>query len=811
MSMLAPGSRSTPLALALATGPNCACTCSTTSGRPRSRRWGSGSSSERPALVVSTSGTAAAEMHAAVVEAHQAEVPLVLCTADRPPELREVAAPQTIDQIGLYGAAVRFAADPGAPDEAMAPRWRSMVSRALADAAGPLAGPGPPQPALPRSPRRRRRMGCHRAGRTARHGTAWLRAVGCSIPRLSTRWPAGLDQPARRDRRRRRGGRPGGRARRWPPRPAGRCWPTPGPAAGCPRPHTVAAFDDLLRHPGFAADHTPTRRAPPRSPTGLEGAGPMAGGLGRRPGAGDGVGGLGRPEGTAGQRLVADPTALCAATWPSSSSAGARTPWPARWRRAEERAQAGHRRRCSPMPDGPTEPGVARALVGGPAGRRRRSWRRRPCRSATSSGTRRRGTGCATWPTGAPTASTASCPPPSAWRWRRPPRRRCSIGDVALLHDSNGLLGLRPRAADLTIVVVDNDGGGIFSFLPRRRRSSADRFEQLFGTPHGVDLDGPGRRPRAALGGRRATCGDLAELVGDGPRLLRVGTDRADNVAVHQAIHDAVVAAPRPAPEPPRSCPRRDEAGMLAIGRCARLRCPARVRTGRISWMGWSGSPRTSCVASTLIPGLRPGLLVRGDARCRRPAVAPGPRRGAGTTGATPVPADSGVGPPGGLRHGRHARVAGRGRRHRRPRLPGLGPQGSQAARHGRVLGVLQVAPHGRGQQPDAHGVHGALRLWQQHGDVDRLPQHPDQARPADPERRPARHVRCRPVACASPTTMPSSCSTGRRRERRSTSSTRSGRVPPAKASAFPTGAASDDADRTAHVDAPAARRTTAQ
>ena len=75
------------------------------------------------------------------VEAHQAEVPLVVCTADRPPELREVAAPQTIDQLGLYGSAVRYAADPGPPDAAMAGRWRSLVSRALADAVGPWPGP----------------------------------------------------------------------------------------------------------------------------------------------------------------------------------------------------------------------------------------------------------------------------------------------------------------------------------------------------------------------------------------------------------------------------------------------------------------------------------------------------------------------------------------------------------------------------------------------------------------------------------------------------------------------------------------------
>ena len=116
------------------------------------------------------------------------------------------------------------------------------------------------------------------------------------------------------------------------------------------------------------------------------------------------------------------------------------------------------------------------------------------------------------------------------------------IGDIALLHDTNGLLGLREREADLTIVVVDNDGGGIFSFLPQATEVPADRFEQLFGTPHGVDL-----ASLAAAHGLPAAdledLGDLPGFIGDGPSLVRVRTDRAANVAVHQAIHEAVLAA----------------------------------------------------------------------------------------------------------------------------------------------------------------------------------------------------------------------------------------------------------------------------
>jgi 2-succinyl-5-enolpyruvyl-6-hydroxy-3-cyclohexene-1-carboxylate synthase len=118
------------------------------------------------------------------------------------------------------------------------------------------------------------------------------------------------------------------------------------------------------------------------------------------------------------------------------------------------------------------------------------------------------------------------------------------IGDVAFLHDQNGLLGLASRDTELTIVVVDNDGGGIFSFLPQARQVEAERFERLFGTPHGVD-------PLAIAAAHGLSTSELHhedELEGfvrargrpGGAQVIRVRTDRAANVAVHQAIHDEV-------------------------------------------------------------------------------------------------------------------------------------------------------------------------------------------------------------------------------------------------------------------------------
>lgn len=106
----------------------------------------------RPAAVVTTSGTAVANLHPAVLEAHEAGVPLLLVTADRPPELRGTRANQTTDQVGIFGAAVRWAHDLGVPESppTQAAAWRTAVDRAVAAATGALVGePGPVHLNLP--------------------------------------------------------------------------------------------------------------------------------------------------------------------------------------------------------------------------------------------------------------------------------------------------------------------------------------------------------------------------------------------------------------------------------------------------------------------------------------------------------------------------------------------------------------------------------------------------------------------------------------------------------------------------------------
>jgi 2-succinyl-5-enolpyruvyl-6-hydroxy-3-cyclohexene-1-carboxylate synthase len=119
------------------------------------------------------------------------------------------------------------------------------------------------------------------------------------------------------------------------------------------------------------------------------------------------------------------------------------------------------------------------------------------------------------------------------------------IGDIALLHDTNGLLNLMQRAVDLKIVVVDNKGGGIFSFLPQSTTLDPQRFEQLFGTPHNVDIG----QLVQAHGLSNVTVKTVAQLKGalaqHGSRVIIVNTDRRQNVADHDAVYAAVAKAVR--------------------------------------------------------------------------------------------------------------------------------------------------------------------------------------------------------------------------------------------------------------------------
>ena len=181
--------------------------------------------SGRPVAVVCTSGTAAAHLHAAVIEADEAGVPLIVLTADRPPELRGTGANQTIDQLKLYGSAVRWFCEAGVPEAraGMAGYWRSLACRAWALASGAGGGfPGPvhvnvplrePLVPVPRPVTRRggagrgpRPAGRAGPGRRAGRGSGWPeplggRPGGAPWTSIAGRPPERSAGPAARDRR----------------------------------------------------------------------------------------------------------------------------------------------------------------------------------------------------------------------------------------------------------------------------------------------------------------------------------------------------------------------------------------------------------------------------------------------------------------------------------------------------------------------------------------------------------------------------------------------------------------------------------
>jgi 2-succinyl-5-enolpyruvyl-6-hydroxy-3-cyclohexene-1-carboxylate synthase len=143
-AVLSPGSRSTPLALALSRAPAIELTVVVDERSAGFVALGAAQAGRTPVAVLCTSGTAAANLHPAVSEADESAVPLIVLTADRPPELRGIGAGQTIDQIKLYGDAVRWFCEVGThgADDAGLLHFRSVACRAYAAAAGePRPGP----------------------------------------------------------------------------------------------------------------------------------------------------------------------------------------------------------------------------------------------------------------------------------------------------------------------------------------------------------------------------------------------------------------------------------------------------------------------------------------------------------------------------------------------------------------------------------------------------------------------------------------------------------------------------------------------
>ncbi|WP_448576541.1 2-succinyl-5-enolpyruvyl-6-hydroxy-3-cyclohexene-1-carboxylic-acid synthase [Thermomicrobium sp.] len=554
----APGSRSTPLVLGLAR-------------EPRIRLWdhlderaagffalGLARALDEPVAVVTTSGTAAANLLPAVVEANLAQVPLIVLTADRPPELRDAGAPQTIDQLRLYGTHVKWFAELPPPEGTV------LVQRAAASAARravALARAFPPGPVHLNLPYREPLVPHFGPSPTAPAG-----AVLSGTPQLDE---SELAEVAASLARRRRGIVVAG------PQPD----PTLAPAlvalasllgypiladplsqlrAGPhPRDLVLDAYDAVLREPEALPALQPelvlrVGAIPTSKPLQLaletwENAEQILLAAGNWPDpthrAGWILHGALRP-------VVRTLTGAIAAAAPLPD-----TDWLARWRAVDRAARAAleaalaeldelfegrvFRELADLLPDGA-------ALVAG------NSMPVRDLDAFFPSVPQRvhifanRGANGIDGVTSTALGIAAAHTGPTV----------LVTGDLSFYHDLTGLLAAGRHRLRATIVLLNNDGGGIFSFLPQAHEVP-EQFEFLFGTPHGLDFQHAAAlfglayaRPTDWSSVRSALA---AALTADRTSVVELRTDRQRNVLLHQqlwtraraAVRDALAAGAR--------------------------------------------------------------------------------------------------------------------------------------------------------------------------------------------------------------------------------------------------------------------------
>jgi 2-succinyl-5-enolpyruvyl-6-hydroxy-3-cyclohexene-1-carboxylate synthase len=526
-AIVAPGSRSTPMALALAGRSDIDLHVFHDERSAAFAALGIALGSGTPAAVLCTSGTAATHFHAAVVEAHQSGVPLLVLTADRPPELHGVGAPQTIEQINLYGDAVRWFQDPGVAVDEQRTSWRSLASTAWARATGDRPGP----------------VHLNLAFREPLVGVADalpdIEPVQLLSPPLlvlddlvdllgGSRGVIvagnGVDEPS---------------AVQLLSESLG--WPVlADPLSRCQMLSTaVVRFDALLRHPVFASDHLPEVVLQVGMPPASKVLAQWLAASGATHVAVSPAGLVSDPN-LLGTRQVHAPIGLLCTQLTPKVTHTDRT-WISAWRDADHAARAAIDDVLESENE-LSEPGVARAITASvPSGGHLLVASSMPVRDVEWFGTPRsdvtvhsnRGAngidGVLATATGIAIGSGA----PTA----------VLLGDVAFCHDASSLTALQRRGLDLTIVVTDNDGGAIFSFLPQASSLAADRFEQLFGTPHGTDVVEVARA--FGLRAYNAVAAEVLAAAFDEPDtcVVRVASDRTANVDVHAALNAAVVAA----------------------------------------------------------------------------------------------------------------------------------------------------------------------------------------------------------------------------------------------------------------------------
>lgn len=539
-----PGSRSTPIVLSLARTPGMRCWSHIDERVAGFFALGLAKQSGHPVAIACTSGTAAAELMPAVIEAAEARVPLIVLTADRPPELRDVGAGQTIDQIKLYGDAAKWFVEVGTHDATPARvRWmRALACRAawtaldgrpgvvhlnmalreplVLDAPLP-ADPAPGRadgrpwvshpivptpadpPAIPLAPAPRTVVVAGRSERDA--------AFGGEIAAFA----ATAGYPLLAD-----------------PLSGARCGPT-----------AISHYDALLRDERFAAELRPELVLRIGD---LPTSKPLRAWLAALDSdveqvAIDGEGAWHDPDGVVSARIDANPRAVLSALRAEHRAAGDPA-WLERWRSADGAAAGAI---SDALGTELNEPRIAAELVAALASDTTLFVASSmPIRdvetfaAARDGGPRvlsNRGANGIDGTVAAALGAAAAGEGPVVLH----------IGDVALAYDLSALLSARRLQLDLTIVLINNDGGGIFHFLPVA--GQADAFEEHIATPHGLDF----AQAAALYGARHALVQDVASLRAElehsiatgGIMIIEATTNRDENVLLHRRVWDAVRAA----------------------------------------------------------------------------------------------------------------------------------------------------------------------------------------------------------------------------------------------------------------------------
>ncbi len=537
---ITPGSRSTPVVIPLADHPAITDWSHHDERSSSFFALGLAAATGSPVVVVTTSGTAAAELHPAVVEAHLGRIPLVVITADRPGELRDVGAPQAVDQARLFGTSAKWSLDADAADGSSgafpASLGARLVTVALEDPPGPvhlnlrlrepLVPDGEPGP-LPVAPR-------VSLGRRAPDDDA-MDALAASLEAKRTLIVCGPQRDPH-----------------LAEAVAGLAARLAAPIAADPLSlvragrhdlsHVVAAAD-LLAGAGWLD------ASPPQAVIRI-GALPTSKALWTWLAAHPEVpqivldtGGWRDPLASASEVIRADPAAAVRGITARIGDAAPQS-WKADWAHADRTARAALDDALA-AESFPNEPGAVRLVVDAlPEGSVLWTSSSMPIRDldlvlpAT-------GRDIVLWgnrgangidgfiSTGLGSAAAALRP------------TYVLAGDLSVVHDLTALATAARLDIPVTIVVIDNDGGGIFHLLPQA--STTSHFEKHFGTPHGLDLV----RVAEAMGVaavRITTRTDLEAAVAvppTAPRLVVVPTDRTANVEVHRRIRSAVAAALR--------------------------------------------------------------------------------------------------------------------------------------------------------------------------------------------------------------------------------------------------------------------------